>query len=217
MLLIFPMVFALICMGGCQEQPVVSGHVIARFEGTDIMVDEVDFYLIINQVNYEMEYASAYPEENIWQMDLLGTGNTLEDDVKSSILQELRQMHILLKKADELGIVLEKEDEEELLILEEVFRDRYSEDVLNAIQVEDGVLQRELRQSMLAAKVKEVICNQNGWTGEDREEKFSALFEEWAKDFSFTIREMDWAEIHFEQGKYSIKEEEKEDRHEEIN
>ena len=204
-------------MGGCQEASFTGDHVIARFEGTDITMNEVNFYLIINQVNYEMEYASSYPGENIWEMDLLGTGKTLEADVKSSILQELKQMHILLKKAEEFEIVLDKEDEEELLVLEEIFRGRYSKDVLEAIRMEDGILQEQLRKSMHAAKVKEVICTENGWTAENREEKFLTIYNQWAENYSFTIREVDWSEIHFEQGKYNIIKEEKEENHEEVN
>ena len=204
-------------MWGCQERSGISNHVIARFEGTDITMEEANFYLIVNQVNYEMEYASSYPEEDIWEMDLLGTGNTLETDVKNSILQELKQMYILLKKAEEFGIVLDSEDEEELLVLEEIFRERYSKEVLEALHMEEGILQEQLRKSMLAAKVKEAICKENGWTEENREEKFLTIYNQWADNYSFTIREVDWSEIHFEQGKYIIIKEEKEENHEEIN
>ena len=204
-------------MSGCEKQSDISNHVIARFEGTDITMNEANFYLVVNQVNYEMEYTASYPGEDIWKMDLLGTGNTLETDVKSSILYELKQMHILLKKAEEFGIVLDREDEEELLVLEEIFRARYSKDVCEALHMEEGILQEQLRNSMLAAKVKEVICTENGWTAENREEKFLTIYNQWAENYSFTFREVEWSEIHFEQGKYNIIKEEKEENHEEIN
>lgn len=201
-LLIFPVMIAVICMGGCAEQKLGSDKVIARFGQEDIYLSQLEFYLIINQVDYENTYAEQYPGENIWKMNILGTGNTLEDDVKQSIMQEVKGMYILLKKADELGIALEDEDEEELLVLEEIFKDRYGEEILEKLHSEDGVLQEKLRETMLAAKVKEVICKENGWTSDDREEKFEALYKEWAEEEKFTIREVDWSEVHFEQGKY---------------
>ena len=203
----FSVIIAVFCMAGCTSQSTETKIVIAKFGEEEIYLEELQFYLIINQVDYEKEYAKQYPDQDIWEMDVLGTGNTLEDDVKQSILQETKKMHILLKKAEEFGITVDEDDEEELIILEEIMKGRYSEEVLQEIHMEDGVVQERLRQSMLAAKVKEVICEKNGWTADDREEKFQALYEEWAKETSFTIREVEWAEVHFEQGKYKIKEE----------
>lgn len=202
LLLFFPIVVAVISLSGCGEQQTEAHEVLARFQGEDITLEELNFYLVINQVNYEETYADQYPGENIWQKDILGTGRTLETEVKAGIMQQLKQMHILLSKAEELNITLDEADEEELLILEEVFNRKYSEQVLKEIHAEDGRVKEYLRQSMLAAKVKEVICSENGWTDENREEKFWTLYKEWAKDYNFTIREVDWSEIHFEQGKY---------------
>ena len=88
--------------------------------------------------------------------------------------------------------------------MEEIFKERYSEEILEKLHSEDGVLQEKLRESMLAAKVKEVICKENGWTADDREERFEALYKEWAEKEEFAIREVDWSEVHFEQGKYKI-------------
>lgn len=203
-LLIFPVIIAVICMGGCADQKMETDLVMAKFGEEEIDLSQLEFYLIINQVNYEAAYAEQYPGEDIWQKDILGTGNTLEYDVKQSIMQEVKRMCILLKKADELGITLEAEDEEELIVLEEIFKERYNEEILSELHSEDGVVQERLRESMLAAKVKEVICKENGWTADDREERFDALYREWAQEESFTIREIDWSEVHFEQGKYKI-------------
>ena len=194
-------------MAGCTSQSAETKLVIAKFGEEEIYLEEIQFYLIINQVDYEKEYAKQYPDQNIWELDVLGTGNTLEDDVKQSILQEIKKMHILLNKAEEFGITTDEKDEEELMILEEIMKDRYSEEVLQEIHMEDGVVQERLRQSMLAAKVKEAVCEEKGWTADDREEKFQALYEQWAEETSYTIRELEWAEVHFEQGKYKIKEE----------
>ncbi len=203
-LLIFPVIIAVICMGGCAGQEMESDFVVAKFGEEKIRLSQLEFYLIINQVDYERTYAEQYPGEDIWQKDVLGTGNTLENDVKQSIMQEVKRMCILLKKAYELGITLDVEDEEELIVLEEIFKERYSEEILSELHSEDGVVQEKLRESMLAAKVKEVICNENGWTADDREERFDALYKEWAQEESFTIREIDWSEVHFEQGKYKV-------------
>lgn len=203
-LLIFHVIIAVICMGGCAEQKMESDLVIAKFGDEKIALDQLQFYLIINQINYESTYAEQYPGEDIWQKDILGTGNTLENDVKQSIMQEVKRMCILLKKAEELGITLDEEDEEELIVLEEILKERYGEEILTDLHSEDGVVHERMRESMLAAKVKEVICKENGWTADDREERFEALYKEWAQEESFTIREVDWSEVHFEQGKYKV-------------
>lgn len=203
-LLIFPVIIAVICIGGCADQRMESNLVIIKFGEEEIDLNQLKFYLVINQVDYERTYAEQYPRENIWQKDILGTGHTLEEDVKQSIMQEVKQMCILLQKAEELDITLDEQDEEELIVLEEILKERYSEEVLREIHSEDGVLQERLRDSMLAAKVKEVICKQNGWTSDDREERFHALYKEWAEKASFTIRETNWSEVHFEQGKYKV-------------
>lgn len=192
----------LISLSGCSHQTLESKEVMAKFQGEDITLEDLNFYLVLNQVNYEQMYSDKYPGENIWKKDILNTGHTLETEVKSSIMQQLKQMDILLAKAEEMNITLDEKDQEELLILEEVFQRKYSEEVLSAIHAEDGSVKEHLRQSMLAAKVKDAVCSENGWDDDDREEEFFALYQKWAKDYNFTIREVDWSEIHFEQGKY---------------
>ncbi len=203
LLQIFPIIVVMTISSGCGSEPVLSTDVIAQFEGEDITKEEVSFYLIVNQIVYEKQFASEYPDQDIWQMDLLGTGNTLEEDVKSSILQQLRQMHILLDKAEEYHVEFSKEDEEELLVLMEIFQQEYAPKVLEELQMEDGMPRERMKESMLAAKVKEKICNSKGWSEEEKEKKFERLMEEWALSYHFTIRETDWENTHFTLGQYS--------------
>ncbi len=202
LLQIFPIIVVMTISSGCGSEPVLSTDVIAQFEGEDITKEEVSFYLIVNQIVYEKQFASEYPEQDIWQMDLFDTGHTLEEDVKSSILQQLRQMHILLDKAEEYHVEFSKEDEEELLVLMEIFQQEYAPKVLEELQMEEGIPRERMKESMLAAKVKEKICSTRGWSEKEKEQKFGQLMEEWAQSYHFTIREMDWDGIHFEYGKY---------------
>lgn len=203
LLQIFPIIAVMMLSSGCGNEPVLTTDVIAQFEGEDITKEEVSFYLIVNQIVYEKQFASEYPDQDIWQMDLLGTGNTLEEDVKSSILQQLRQMHILLDKAEEYHVELSAEDEEELLVLMEIFQQEYAPEVLEELQMEEGIPRERMKESMLAAKVKEKICNTKGWSEEEKEKKFGRLMEEWALSYHFTIRETDWENTHFTMGQYN--------------
>ena len=125
-------------MAGCTSQSAETKLVIAKFGEEEIYLEEIQFYLIINQVDYEKEYVKQYPGENIWNMDILGTGNTLEDDVKQSILQETKKMHILLNKAEEFGITTDEKDEEERDDMLEELIDRFGEpprSVLNLLEI----------------------------------------------------------------------------------
>ena len=90
--------------------------VVATFGDTDIYLDEANFQARTSQYTNELYYGERYGtsvDPSLWTMDV-GTGETLEDYTKESVMKAIHQTYVLKAKAEELGLTLD-EDEQALV------------------------------------------------------------------------------------------------------
>jgi foldase protein PrsA len=84
--------------------------VVATLGDEKIYLDEAVMYLRFDQNYYEMMYSYFYGSTDIWDMEVQ-TGLTMEDNLKNSEMQVLRQIYILCSHAEEMGVALSEADE----------------------------------------------------------------------------------------------------------
>lgn len=129
-----------------------------------ICLDEVRYYSYNTQATYEVFY-SMEEEELDWHSEM-SEGVSLEEAVKSTILDTMCERQALVEYAAENGIVL---TEEELAQVDEktnTFFQQSGEDILEKIDIGNDRLKEVYAKDALYLKVKESLeTEQNGMSG----------------------------------------------------
>jgi foldase protein PrsA len=107
------LVLAVSALTGCSSSVKPETYdttVVATLGDEKIYLDEAVMYLRFDQNYYEMMYSYFYGSTDIWDMEVQ-TGLTMEDNLKNSEMQVLRQIYILCSHAEEMGVALSEADE----------------------------------------------------------------------------------------------------------
>ena len=88
-------------LAGCGE--VDKSAVVATFDDTEVSLGVANFAARLQQASYDDFYA-AYFGNSVWDSDLYGGGTTMEDEVKSGVLDSLFESYTLQAHAGEYGI-----------------------------------------------------------------------------------------------------------------
>ena len=84
--------------------------VVATLGDTNIYLDEANFLARTNQYSSELYYTMyGYSTTDMWTGDL-GTGKTLGEYTKESVMRSICQTYVLKAKAEELGLSLDEDD-----------------------------------------------------------------------------------------------------------
>ncbi len=111
---------ALGCLTGCgKEAGEQSKLLVFSYDGTDVYLDEAWVYAKMAQANYENAYGSMFGED-MWTMQIStdeeGNPVTFQEMVKGSVISQIKQVIVLVNKAEELSVSLtadEKADAKE--------------------------------------------------------------------------------------------------------
>ncbi len=95
--------------GGCGSQ-IKDDAVFATLDDTKITMGVANFFAKYEQAAFDSMYLS-YFGENMWSNDLYGNGNTLTEDVKSDVAEELQEMYLLKAHMEEYKVSLTEEEE----------------------------------------------------------------------------------------------------------
>lgn len=162
-------------LGGCAQINMndASAKVVATYGDEDIYLDEALFMAKYNQYQMEEYYgpimlmmgASSY--EDYWKMDPYGTGSTMEDQAKTSTMQQILQTRVLCDKAEADGISLT--EEETAKVTEAVDQFMENERLVEITGATRELAERIYTQNALANKVYETMV-QDVDTNVDEEE-----------------------------------------------
>lgn len=102
------------CLAGCsQKASEQSKTLLFTYDGREVYLDEAWVYAKIAQSTYESAYASMFGAE-MWTMqvstDEAGNPVNFQDMVKGSVISQVKQIIILMNKAEELGVTLTSEE-----------------------------------------------------------------------------------------------------------
>ena len=102
-------VMAASLLAGCGE--VDKSAVVATFDDTEVSLGVANFAARLQQASYDDFYA-AYFGNSVWDSDLYGDGTTMEDEVKSGVLDSLFESYTLRAHAGEYGIEITDEEKD---------------------------------------------------------------------------------------------------------
>ena len=119
------LMMAIGCLTGCnQEASEQSQTKLFSYDGTDVYLDEAWVYAKIAKTAYENAYLSYFGED-MWSMQVSNDENgnpvDFEDMVKGSVLSQIKQVIVLVNKAEELGVSLTSDEIKEAKEAAELF------------------------------------------------------------------------------------------------
>ena len=132
--------------------PVNSGELIALIGDTHVYYNEAMVYLKSAQEKYEAKYGS-----NIWEVDILGDGQTFGEMMKEEVMNQITELKIISAKAAVEGITL---SEEELADANAYAKEHYeslTQEDIDKYLVTEELLQQVYADNLLAEKVFETL------------------------------------------------------------
>ena len=133
-----------------------SGTTLATLGDEPIYLEEALFYTRMLQEQWEYAYYESFGE-TMWQQEADDSGQTLEELLKSSVLDTLTELHLLCIHASEYGVSLTDEEQEEIACRAQNFMEHNTKAVLEAAGVDRESVERYLVRNELAGKVAEAI------------------------------------------------------------
>ena len=113
---------------GCGQQAgEQSQTLLFTYDGREVYLDEAWTYAKIAQATYEASYSQMFGED-MWTMqvsvDEAGNPVDFQQMVKGSVISQIKQIIILLNKAEELGVSLTAEEKADAKEAAKLFCDK---------------------------------------------------------------------------------------------
>lgn len=147
---------ACLCLTGCAGTASDTPENTAAFtvNGEEISLREWNFYIRMNQMQWEKSYLDAYGDE-MWSMEVDEDGTTLADSLKADVLDTVCQIHLMNQHAEEYGASLTEEEKEEVRGRASDFMGAYHEALLQFAQADEEFVYERLCEKELSLKVAE--------------------------------------------------------------
>lgn len=128
--------------------------VVATLGDEKISLKEANFYARFSQATYEATYLSYFGDE-MWSTDLYGDGTTLEDSTKASVMDYLKQIHIMASHAKEYEVELTDEEIADLQTQAASLMESWEEALINITGATEEYVVELFKVSAIANKVYE--------------------------------------------------------------
>ncbi len=132
-------------------------NIIAVIDGQEVTKEDAAFYLYCQQANYEAYYLAYYGDEIDWQQ-ADGDNVTVEETVKTQVLEDIQKKVILCKYAGEHDISLTEKEHTEVKEKVQTFLQDSDEKILEASGANEELVTRLYTQNALYEKTYEVIA-----------------------------------------------------------
>ncbi|MDE6905228.1 MAG: peptidyl-prolyl cis-trans isomerase [Lachnospiraceae bacterium] len=120
-----------IALSGCGNT-IDSDAVFATLDDTVITMGVANFSAKYQQANYDSFYTSYFGED-MWEKDLYGNGNTLAQDVKNDVAENLENMYLLKAHMEDYKVELSTEEEEAIEKAADTFLSDNSQEALKQV------------------------------------------------------------------------------------
>ncbi|MCM1256899.1 MAG: peptidyl-prolyl cis-trans isomerase [Roseburia sp.] len=120
-----------IALSGCGNT-IDRDAVFATLDDTKITMGVANFSARYQQAIYDSFY-TAYFGEDMWEQDLYGNGNTLQQDVKTDVADNLHDMYLLKAHMSDYKIELTAEEEEAIGKAADAFLADNSKDAIKQV------------------------------------------------------------------------------------
>lgn len=129
------------------------------YDGTDVYLDEAWVYAKITQTTYESYYMSTFGS-SMWTMEVSqddeGNPITFEAMAKESVIEQIKQVKVLVNQAKELKVELTSDEEKEAKEAAEAFCGTdEGKAILKETGANEDTILKIYQENALAAKVQE--------------------------------------------------------------
>ncbi len=172
---------ASLCFTGCSgTESEQSKQKVFAYDGVDVNLDEVWLYADISKAKYETQYGSMFGD-SLWTMQVSsdddGNPVTLEQSVKDGVVEQIKHIIILNKKAGELKISLTDAEEKKVKKSTKAF---VKEEEGKAIMKETGanqeLIEKLYRENAIASKVRQEMIKDTDTEVSDEEARRTTIY-----------------------------------------
>jgi foldase protein PrsA len=144
---------AVSALGGCG---INKDEVVAAYDSREVTLGIVNFMCRYQQSYFDEAYR-GYFGDDVWQQDLSGSGQTLQEDVKESVVEGLHEMYTLQDHMDEYDVEITEEEREEIRSAAEAFMAANSSDTLDEMGATQEIVEEVLTLYTIQSKMYDAI------------------------------------------------------------
>jgi len=140
--------------GSSREEPALSAFLV---NGEEVSLREWNFYLRMNQMQWEKEYLEEYGD-GMWDEKAGEDGKTLQELLREETFETIVRNVILGQQAKALGLELKEEEEAELKEEAKGFMKAYNQALLNYAEADETFVYGQLRRIALGSLAAEELA-----------------------------------------------------------
>lgn len=143
------------CLTGCG---INNNAALVKVNGGEdtISMGYANFAARYMQAVYEKMY-NGYFGDTMWTADLYGVGTTFEDDIKGAVREEITELYLCSKHAEELGVSLSDEEKNAIAEAADKFISSNGAKTLKIMSADKDTVVKYLTDCAVAQKVKDVV------------------------------------------------------------
>ncbi len=172
--------FAALLLSGVMAASVLAGcgsvdknAVVATFDETEVTLGVPNFAARLQQA-YSDDMYNYYFGESAWDSDFSGTGVTMQEDVKNSVMDSMFAMYTLDAHTGEYGVALLEEEQTKITEAASAFLAANSKEALKELGADQEIVEEYLRLMTIQAKMREAIIADVDTNVSDEEANTSA-------------------------------------------
>ena len=127
-----------------------------EINGEPVSLREWNFYLRMNQMQWEKQYLEDYGDE-MWSVETDDSGIIMADELKDEVLEVICKTHILNQHAQECGAELTAEEKEAVSERTANFMSAYHAALLDFAGADEEFVTEQLSATELSAKVEDLV------------------------------------------------------------
>jgi foldase protein PrsA len=140
-------------LGGCG---INKDAVVATYDNREVTLGIANFMCRYQQSYYDEAYRSYFGDD-VWQQDLSGSGASLQEDVKSDVMDSLHEMYTLQDHMDEYGVEITAEDEEAISAAAAAYMAANSSETLEAMGATQEIVEEALTLYTIQSRMHDAI------------------------------------------------------------
>lgn len=146
-----------------------------EYAGQKVTFQEAHVYARIMQYQAEAQYG-AYLGEQMWSVqvgtDSDGKKITMQDSIKDSVIEQLKQIKVLVDHADEYDVKLTKDEKSQVEENVKAFvKDETGKKVMKKTEADEDMIKQLYEESTIASKVMQAIIDKAKVSVSDEEAK----------------------------------------------
>lgn len=162
---------SLTLLTGCDK----NKKTLFEYAGEKVTFQEAHVYARIMQYQAEAQYGSYFGDK-MWSVqvgtDSDGKKITMQQSVKSSVIDQLKQIKVLVAHADDYDVKLTKDEKSQLEKNVEAFvKDETGKKVMKKTEADEEVIKQLYEESTIASKVMQAIIDKANVSVSDEEAK----------------------------------------------